>query len=388
MARIHEIAPVVLLTIYSLGCAGDRTEHVTASVARTRVIEQFSIPKAPGPILVPVRLKGQVSSFLLDTGASVNCFDRSCRALLGDPLDAAWFRTGGATQEFKRFRAPEAYLGGLSISGDSPVICEDLRMFGAVVGRDVVGVVGMSFLRNHVVQIDFDNGKLILLESTAGEHPEWGEAVQLGYDADGLPFVRARLGEMDIDLLIDTGMNMSGTLEGELYDKMIRKNKAITTSTKAETAAGTVEMSLGRAPAMSLGPFIYKHLIFGRGSPSALGLALLSRHVVTFDFPGNRMYLKKGPMSDKNDNADMSGLSLLRAGAKTLVYGVDERSPAEKAGIEAKDVIVRIGSDDVDALEMWEIRQLLRSGDGREINLTIKRGEKVFDVSFHLRREL
>jgi predicted aspartyl protease len=361
MIRIRGLAPAVLLTVCSVGRAGDAAERATAPVERARVIERFGIPKAPGPIVVPVRLKGKVFRFLLDTGASVNVFDSSFRASLGDPVDAAKFRTGGAALKLRLYRAPEAHLGALSISRDVPVACHDLTMLRTVTGSDVVGILGMSFLRSHVIRVDFDNGKLVVLEPAAGEHPEWGEAVELSYDADGLPTVTARLGGVGIDLLVDTGTNMSGTLEGRSYAKMVRKNNARTTTTKVETATGTVKMSQARAPVLSLGPFTYEGLIFGKGAPSSLGLAFLARHVVTFDFP---------------------------TGGETSVHAVDARSPAGEAGVRAKDVILRIGGDDAGRLELWEIGELLRSGHGKEIRMTIRRGEKVFDVSFRLKRTL
>jgi len=78
----------------------------------------------------------------------------------------------------------------------------------------------------------------------------------------------------------------------------------------------------------------YKDIIFSEDSRSHLGLGIWSRHKVTFDFPHNKMYLKKSRQFDKVEEADMSGLHLLRIENKTVVYSVDVNSPAQKVGIK------------------------------------------------------
>jgi len=114
----------------------------------------------------------------------------------------------------------------------------------------------------------------------------------------------------------------------------------------------------------------------------------LSRHLVTFDFPNNRIYLKKGKDFKKIDEADMSGLHLLRISNNTIVHSVDEGSPAQKAGIEAKDVILKIGNEGVNIYNMWKLRRILKSRDKRKITMTIRRGDDVKEVSFLLEKKI
>jgi len=133
---------------------------------------------------------------------------------------------------------------------------------------------------------------------------------------------------------------------------------------------------------------VYRDLIFGEGSVNNLGLDFLSRHLVTFDFPNNRIYLKKGKGFEKTEEADMSGLHLLNVLNKVIVYSIDESSPAQKAGIKTGDIILKVGDKDANTYDMWELRRLLRSGDKQKITMTIKSGDGIKDVSFLLKKKI
>lgn len=86
------------------------------------------------------------------------------------------------------------------------------------------------------------------------------------------------------------------------------------------------------------------------------------------------MYLKKADGYSRIDQEDMSGLRLMRVEGETIVHSVDEGSPADMAGIRDRDTIVRIGDKPASEYKLADIRRLLRSGDGKEIVLTNKRG--------------
>ena len=79
---------------------------------------------------------------------------------------------------------------------------------------------------------------------------------------------------------------------------------------------------------------------------------------------------------------------LLRMANQTVVYSVDENSPAQKAGIGPKDIILKINEKDAGEYDMWDLRQVLMSEDKRNITMTIKQGENVKDVTFQLEKKI
>jgi hypothetical protein len=156
----------------------------------------------------------------------------------------------------------------------------------------------------------------------------------------------------------------------------------------AYTPSGTMREISFRANNVSVGLLKYKNLIFSSASRSRLGLEFLSRHIVTFDFPNSKIYFKKGKDFKKIDEADMTGLHLLRMSNGVIVYSIDKDSPAEKVGIEANDIILRVGKKDASKYDMQELRRFLKSGDRQEVTMTIKHGTDVREVSFLLEKKI
>jgi C-terminal processing protease CtpA/Prc len=98
--------------------------------------------------------------------------------------------------------------------------------------------------------------------------------------------------------------------------------------------------------------------------------------------------LRKGRKFNKTDEADMSGLHLLRISNQTIVHSVDESSPAQKAGIRAGDIILGVQNKDANNYDMQELRRFLKSGDKNEIKMVIKRDNDLKELSFLLEKKI
>jgi len=376
----------VLFLGSGLGAEPESSSEVSAD---QRILAEFTIAKAGGPILLPVALKGKEYLFVLDTGCSHTVFDTSLKHELGDVKRIERGQTAAGPMEAEFFDAPEAFLGPFNMQDCGEVFCSNLRMMSLIEGKRISGVIGLNFLRKYVVQIDFDKGVVSFLQPIKGQNPDWGEELEINYDSIGWPHITGNIHDgIKVDFVIDTGNNSSGDLGSKIFKEIISKKEMETSETLAATAVGTIRLREARITNLRLGSFEYRDLIFGEGMLSCLGLSFLSRHLVTFDFPNNRIYLKKGKDFKKIDEADMSGLHLLRISNKTIVHSVDEGSPAQKAGIEAKDVILKIGNEGVNIYNMWKLRRILKSRDKRKITMTIRRGNDIKEVSFLLEKKI
>ncbi len=368
---------------------GAEPESSSEASADQRILAEFTIAKAGDLILLPVRFKGKEYSFFLDTGCSHTVFDSSLKHELGDVKRIERGLTAGGRMAAELFDAPEAFLGPFNMQDCGEVFCSDLTMLSLIEGKRISGIIGMNFLRKNVVQIDFDKGVLSFLQPIRGQNPDWGEGLEINYHLLGWPHITGNIHNgIKVDFVIDTGNNSTGDLRGTIFKEIISKKKVRMWETLAATAAGTIRLRESRITNLRLGSFEYQDLIFGEGILSCLGLSFLSRHLVTLDFPNNRIYLKKGKDFKKVDETDMSGLHLLRISNKTIVHSVDEGSPAQRAGIEAKDVILKIGNESVSTYNMWKLRRILKSRDKRKITMTIKRGNDVKEMSFLLEKKI
>ncbi len=382
------IAVLLFVILLTHGCA-DEPKDPPQSPVEQNVLAKFKIAKSGDPILLPVTFKNKLYLFVLDTGTSHTSYDTSFRQELGKVKKIEKALTPGSPIKAEIYDAPEAFLGPLNLKDSNEVSCLDLKMLSLIEGRSVSGIIGMNFLKRHIIQIDFDQAILSFLQSVEDQHPNWGIELLIRYGTLGWPYITGEISDsINANFVIDTGSNSTGALAGDIFEKIISEKKTKTSETLFATASGVMRNRECRIDNLSVGSFMYENLILSEANWSHLGLSFLSRHIVTLDFPNNRMYLRKGREFKKGDKTDMSGLHLLRISGNTVVYSVDEDSPAQKAGISSKDIILKVNEKDASKYDIWELRRLLMSEDKRNIMMTIKQGENIKDVTFQLEKKI
>jgi hypothetical protein len=382
------IGVLFLVILLTHGCA-DEPKSASDKPAEHKILAEFKIPKTGDPILLPVTFIDKEHLFVLDTGCSHTVYDKSLRHELGKVKKIEKALTLGSPIKAEIFDAPDAFLGPLNLKDSNEVSCLDLKMHSLIDGSTVSGIIGMNFLKRHVIQIDFDKGTLSFLQPVEGQHPDWGIELLIRYGKLGWPYITSNiLDNINVNFSMDTGSNSTGALASDIFEKIISENRQKTSETLFATASGVIKNRECRIDNISIGSLEYEKLIFSEANWSHLGLLFLSRHIVTFDFPNSRIYLKRGKQFKKEDETDMSGLHLLRISGNTVVYSVDEDSPAQKAGIGPKDIILKVNKKNAIKYDMWELRRLLMSEDKRNITMTIKHGDDVKDVSFLLKKKI
>jgi hypothetical protein len=353
-------------------------------------LAEFTIDvKRLGFILLPVEFDGKECLFLFDTGCTCQLVDVSFRSKLGRPRKRVEVLAKGKAITADLFDAPEALLGPLNLKESGFFGCVDLEVVSQSIGRQIHGIIGMSFLKHYIVQIDFDNERLSFLQPKKGAKHNWGIELPITYGRYEVPLTKVSILEkVDTYSTIDTGLSDTGFLDSAIVKYILLLQDIKTVGDGYITVAGLRTTRSLRIDSFSLGPFEYKNQVFLEANGSSLGLLFLSRHKVTFDFPNSRIYLKKGKEFNRVDELGMAGLACLRVAGQTVVQEVFEGDPSHKAGIKAGDIILDIMGKAADSYEMREIGQLLRSGDKRKIEMTIKRGDETMRVTIVLHKRI
>jgi PDZ domain/Aspartyl protease len=345
----------------------------------SNVLEKFAVAKDGDALVLPVKLKGKSYLFLLDSGASHNIFDPSLP--LGEPLDEIKVEGAAGAKRLKIYTAPEATLGGLILKTDEPVIGYDLSKIREVSGREIYGVLGTPFLRRHVVTVDFHKGELLVLKAVSREA---GEKLSVDWQG-GTPILDLDiLGSKEQTFMIDTGYNGNFSLSRRLFDTSL-KNEGLKVVGRSliETISGTSEVRTGKVRLIEVGKFALRNCVVDDGERNLIGLGLLARFVVTFDFPNDAVYLKKGKRYDEVDTWDHSGLHIIRRDGRTVLHSVDKESAGEAAGLKTDDLILQVDGTKVDSLTLFQLRKLFHK-EGKKVTLLIRRGDKEQTVSLTL----
>ncbi|MCX8491471.1 MAG: PDZ domain-containing protein, partial [Cyclobacteriaceae bacterium] len=108
---------------------------------------------------------------------------------------------------------------------------------------------------------------------------------------------------------------------------------------------------------------------------------ILSRFTVIFDFPNEKLYLKKNGSFKKKYYYNLSGLTIRATGLRLQTYEISdvrEDTNAQRAGLLRGDEIVAINGVSVIGYELSNINDFLNSKLGKKIRVEVKRkGEKL-----------
>ncbi len=112
----------------------------------------------------------------------------------------------------------------------------------------------------------------------------------------------------------------------------------------------------------------------------------MSRYRVVFDFPHDSATFvrRKKPY---NDEDGMSGMGIVQRGQRIMVHSVDNDSPASLAGVHTGDELLAINGNPLPE-RPGAIRKLLRSGDGKVVQLHVKDAKGERTVELTLRRRI
>jgi Aspartyl protease len=266
-----------------------------------------------GLLIVMLRLGGtEELPFVVDTGCPDSILDKSLEPKLGERLGERTFWALAGKQHAGLYRAPKLCLGDTALLTGSNILTADIHKMVDLPGRPIKGILGMDSLRNYCLQLDFESGKMRLLDSAHLDSKSLGKAFPMTYhredDSEGfwaLIPTRNLLGGAQTNSMLDTGCNMDAFTEGDLikahaagsYTGGIWKRFKHFLAVK-----GVVNRSVDLAGCVWEGN-TYTNIAVGRApedSTGFIGLRFMARHLVTLDFPHQTAYLKQrssGPLS-------------------------------------------------------------------------------------------
>lgn len=350
------------------------------------IIEQFEIDPDDELLVVPVTIDGRVYPFILDTGTTWNAYDTTLKRHLGPSQEIVRVTTPSGVKTLELFDPPRAYLGRYNLRTSDGVTCLDLAPVRKASGHEFYGIVGMTFLLDRVINMNFAEGKVTFLRSNA---PRAGTPVPLSIVRE-MPRVEVEFEGLGArSMLLDTGSVGvgCGELRSEDFDFMVRRGDLVLLGSGLGTdLSRQVRRRYGAVKQLTVAGERHPRLVFAdHVNSDILGMGFWKRFNVTFDFPGHLVYLQKIPGFPPTDHPshDLSGLHLTGKKGRIIVQGVNDGSPAALAGIRPGDFLLKLDGKDTGTVRILELRNQLGSA-GKTVRLTLQRGDDVFEASLSL----
>lgn len=237
------------------------------------------------PVAVPATSEPLV--FVVDSGAGTSVIDlavaRRLGLRLGTPRRISGVNTSASAWEVKDF---VARVG--EIAAPSSLLALDLGALPSASGVRIDGLLGLDFLRGHLVEVCFAS-KSLRFHRRGEIHPA-GERIRLIVRNDAL-CVRAFVDGSATLLRLDTGCDSPVELvrsEKEARAGRISSVAVMTTQPKQTTA----DVQLGSARVANVSAGLHSRRLFP-GEDGLLGLGVLSRFDQIIDVTGKALYLRK-----------------------------------------------------------------------------------------------
>lgn len=290
------------------------------------------------------------------------------------------------------------------------VLEEDYLELRNHLGTDVHGILGYELFSRFIIQIDYQRKIMTLMLPEKFKQKRKFEVIPVRIQ-DTKPYLLAPIGiseehTLNAKLLVDTGASHGLMLEPQ-SDTRIHLPKESVKNVIGRGLGGVINGRTGRINSIEIGNYKLNHVLANFPDSDSyfsdslkyakvdrngtIGGEILSRFTIVFNFPQEKIYLKKNSDFKRQFYFSLSGLSVKAKGSLLNVFeitDVRENSTAEKAGIQKGDQILKINGTSSNDLHLNHINGLLNSKPGKKIRLEIKRGSLITSIDFILEDQI
>lgn len=345
--------------------------------------------------------------FILDTGDQFSVIDLDRAKQLGLTLQGD-IQSGGAGAEVLHgsyVQGSSFTIPGLSGFSQPMTLAFPLKSLEAPLGHEVDGVIGGEFIKEFVVELDYQSHVLRLYDKGTFRYSGHGQSIPIEMNADGHPVVEAEVtpegGEpLKGKFLLDIGSSASLALYSPFvaaHDLPGPKLKTIR-AIGAVGAGGKLQAQIGRVAELKIGEFKLAQPItlfsqdkagaFARSDTQGnLGEQVLSRFTLFLDYSHGRIIFEPNKDFGQPFGPAFAGAVLEGAGDNYKIFRVKdvlENSPASEVGLQKGDVITAVDGRPASAFSLSEVVEMFeRPGT---YSLDVQRGDTKLHVSLAPRR--
>ena len=401
-------------------------------------------------IIISIEVNGIPLNFLLDTGVEESILfslDETDEVSFAQ-VEKVKIKGFGKKEAFDGYLSALNEVKAKSFTDKNHslylVLDQDINI-SSNVGVPVNGIIGYHFFKNNLVKIDFESQKITIYKNQEKQLKKITKTfnkVPLILN-NGKPYFTAAMQfdknkeDLKAKLLIDTGNSDAVWLFKE-KNSQIKVPEINVDDYLGRGFSGDVFGYRGRIPKFSINEIAFSSPIIAFPNEAettqidaienrlgSVGSEIMKRFTVYFDYQNSNMYLKKNDYFNDEFNFNMSGIDLQHEGlqwvkesyedkpslaynlldgngekiANNLKYkfelkpiyiitNIRKNSPADFAGILKDDIIVKVNNRNGYNYSLQQLNELLKSGEGKTIDLIVDRKGKLLKFKFQLKKVL
>ncbi len=394
-------------------------------------------------IFIPLNVNGVDLTFLLDTGVEETILfslDENQQIGLSDVRKVKLIGLGGSeTVEGLISSGNKVSVRGLQDDDhDIYIVLDQGFNFSSNVGIPVNGIIGYHFFKNHAVEIDFERRKVIVHRNEISKNKNFRNYTAKKISLEGnKPYIQSTVkidrDTLDSKLLIDLGNSDAVWLFREKSSKIQVPPKHFT-DYLGRGLSGDINGKRGRLEEFVFCGFSFKKLIAAfpedvttksvtmvENRVGSIGAEILKRFRVVFDYPNKKLLLKPSKFYDAPFDYNMSGIEIHHDGVVYVreqmpmvtvkndgfdlntqggpdpfrykfelkpvyvIANVRKDSPAEQSGLRKGDILVTINGRAAYRYSLQELNVLLKSEEGKKIEIEVDRKSVTLKYNFRLK---
>ena len=395
----------LVFSLFFLGATNLLGQQLGFTINNGKKKVQIPIEVYNNLIVIPVVLNGALPlKFILDTGVRTSILTQKT---FSDILNLHYSRKytiagPGGDQLVDAYITNNVSIDLPGISGRGHamlVLAEDYLELRNYLGTDVHGILGYELFSRFIIEIDYQKKLMTLMTPERFRKRRKFQTLPIVIE-DTKPYVVVPLvlhdgTSMDAKLLMDSGASYGLMLE-TTSDPRIRVPDHTVSSLLGRGLGGEIHGKVGRIKSITLGTNILENVIANFPDPNsyidsikvgnvfrngAIGGEIMSRFTIVFNFPKERVYLRKNATFKNEFFYNLSGLTVKAKGSALNIFEVTEvrdQSASQRGGILPGDQILSVNGIATKNLDLNSVNGFFNSKPGRKIKLEISRqGEKL-----------
>ncbi|HKZ36347.1 MAG TPA: aspartyl protease family protein [Chryseolinea sp.] len=356
-------------------------------------------------VVVPVVLNDALPlKFILDTGVRTTILtQKTFSDILNLPYSRKYTISGpGGEKLVDAYVTNNVSIGLPGVNGRGHamlVLAEDYLELRNYLGTDVHGILGYELFSRFIIEIDYQKKMLTLMTPQRFRKRRKFQTIPMVVE-DTKPYITSPIVLQDgtsinAKLLMDSGASHGLMLE-TTSDKRIKVPEQTVSSLLGRGLGGEIFGKVGRIKSVTIGNHTLERVIVNFPDPNSyidslkmgnifrhgsVGGEVMSRFTIVFNFPKEKIYVKKNTSFKNHFYYNLSGITIKAKGSALNIFEVTEvrdQSASQIGGILPGDEILSVNGIAVKNLDLNSVNGFFNSKPGRKVRLEISRkGEKL-----------
>ena len=346
-------------------------------------------------------------SFVFDTGDKVGIIDIDRAKELGLHLEGQVGVGGAGAGRLSGARVQDAKwsIVGFENFSQPLSLAIPLGNIAARFGHDMDGIIGSDFIRQFVVEVDYEARLLKLHDRSKFKYTGSGESVPIELNQQSFPIIEGEVtpeGAKPIRASFVLYLGSGGALA--LHSPFVTEHQLLNEKSKSIRAIGVGGSGgqsigrFGRVAELKIGSFKISNptTLFSEDKSGAMATAALAGNIgqriagkfkLFLDYENKRIIFEPTKSFSEPLERAHSGVALKAEDKDFKTFRITEvleNSPATEAGLQKDDLILKVDDKSNTDLTLTKLQELFEQA--KIYKLTIRRGDQTLKVTLAPRK--